>query len=145
MEDPTFPRVLRYAALLCIAESFLVTAALLPFGWPPSAGDARLLVIFLGAATVVRLLCNTPVTTIAFLRATPWIRSGRRTRIALLNASVYAAGLLLLVLPALAFGLVTPTEIPPIYPLFFGACLVSPFMPRPRPPFGLSDASTHAA
>jgi hypothetical protein len=142
----SYPLALRYAALLCLVESSIVLlATFVAFGFPNSAGELRLLALFLGAATVIRLLCNSPVTAAAFVRAAPWLQRGTRMRTALLNASVYLAGLAAVALPAVASG-VSLSEIPPLYFGFVGACLASPFILWSVYPFGrYRSLAEHAA
>jgi len=124
-------RFLRYALTLSVTESLLVTLVLLLVGGGISGVDElRLYVLFLGVATLLRVLINVPLA--AFCMAGVAARSGGANRIAIavVNCAVYCG----LIAPMFVLSRVG-TELPLGFVLFAVACLVSPFIPWIKPPY----------
>jgi hypothetical protein len=122
----------RYALVLCLVESSLVSVALL--AWlsattPGGLGSLRLLAVFVGAATVTRLLINVPLNALCMSGFMAHFERANRLAIAGVNTLVYV----LLVAPMFLFG-DGASRVPLIFVYFGVACLVSPMIPWIEPP-----------
>jgi hypothetical protein len=120
----------RYALLLSLVESVMVSVALLWFGAGPTGSDTlRLFLLFVGAATLLRILINVPLVALSISGVAAWTDGANRLSIAGVNFAVYIA----LVVPLFLLS-GEGAEVTRGFLLFGVACLVSPLIPWIEPP-----------